>query len=54
MQQNETRKCSGRLFPRNERANPAEYLGERPEMISNNEKSEKAKTRKENQKEKHL
>jgi hypothetical protein len=36
-----------RIFPRNELANLAEYLSERPEMSSHGEKSKKAKTRKE-------
>jgi hypothetical protein len=34
-------------FPRNELANPAEYLGERPEMTSHDGKPRKAKTMKE-------
>jgi hypothetical protein len=35
-------------FPRNEHANPAEYLSERPEMTPQDEKPRKAKTMKGN------
>jgi len=35
-------------FPRNEPANPAEYLNERPEMTSHGGKPKKAKTTKRN------
>ena len=48
VQQHEPRKCSGRIFPRNEPANPAEYLGERPEMASHGGKPKRAKTTKRN------
>jgi len=48
VQQHEPRKCSGRLFPRNEPANPTEYIGERPEMTSYDGKPRKAKTTKGN------
>ena len=37
-----------RIFLRNEPANPAEYLGERPEMTSHSGKPRKAKTMKGN------
>jgi hypothetical protein len=35
-------------FPRNRRPNLAQYISERPEMISHDEKPKKAKTAKEN------